>query len=176
MKNIRYFVGAVVLLAIGGFNLARAATLADTLRQDEAIQQTVSEDGSIQMMIFEKDFDQLFADAANGQLKGYIKGGTVKVYDGYAEAVVVALKPITAKIFARVAITARDGKLYPKFLKTRYGFMPVPAFVMNFLISKLAGQDYQNFQKTGVEIPGTEWQLVDFKKGQAIVKFKQINK
>lgn len=164
--NIVCFAVTVVLLAIAGFSWARAAT----------IQQAVNEEGVVQMTIFEKDFDQLFADAANGQLKGYIKSGAVKIYDGYAEAVVIAQRPIGAKIFARVLIIARDGKLYPKFLKTRYGFMPVPAFVTNFFISKLIGQDYQNFQKTGVKIPGTEWQMVDFKKGQAVVKFKEINK
>ncbi len=113
------------------------------------------------------------ADALNGQLKGYIESGAVKIYDGYAEATVIAQKPITVKIFARVSITAQNGKLYPKFLKTRYGFMPVPSFLMNFFISKLSNQ---GFQKYGVETPGIEWQLVDFKKGQAIVKFKEINK
>ncbi len=154
------------MLAIGWFNLAQA----------EAIQQTVSEEGVIQMTIFDKDFNQLFAEAVSGQLKGYVKSGAVEIYDGYAEVTAIAQKPISVKIFARVSITARDGNLYPKFLKTRYGFMPVPDFLMNFFISKLVGQNYQNFQKTGVKIPETEWQSIDFKKGQAIVKFKQINK
>ncbi|MDO8524648.1 MAG: hypothetical protein Q7R99_03395 [bacterium] len=164
MKNIICFAIVVVLFTIIGFNLAWAAT----------IQQTVSADGAIQMTIYEKDFDQLLTDAVNGQLKGYIKSGAVKIYDGYAETIFIAQKPITAKIFARVSITAQNGKLYPKFLKMRYGFMPVPSFLINFFISKLAGQSYQNFQKYGVETPGIEWQLVDFKKDKATVKFKHL--
>lgn len=175
MINITRSAAIIALFAIIGLNLARAAT-DNILGQDGTIQKIVSDGGVTQMIIFEKDFDRLLTDVANGQLKGYIKSGTVKIYDGYAEVTAVAQKPITAKFFVRASITAENGKLYPKFLKMRYGFLPVPAFLMNFFIGKLAGQNYQNFQKVGVKIPGVEWQSVDFKKGQVIVEFKETNR
>jgi len=140
------------------------------------MQETVSADGVTQVVAFEKDLDRLLLDAINGQLKGYIKSATVKIYDGYLEVTAIAQKPITATLFIRASITAENGKLYPKFLKMRYGFLPIPVFLMNFLVGKLVGQNSQNFQSAGVEISGLEWQSVDFKEGKATVKFKETGK
>ena len=175
MKKINRSAVIFALFAIICLNSAQAAT--DKIpEQMGTIQKTVDADGVTRMIIFEKDFDRLFIDVVNGQLKGYIKSATVKIFDGYAEVTAVAQKPITATLFVRASITAENGKLYPKFLKMRYGFMPVPAFLMNFFVGKLVGQNFQNFQSVGVKIPGVDWQSVDFKEGKATVKFKETVK
>ena len=165
----------ITLAILIGTSFTRAA--ADKpLGQNGTIQETVDADGVTQMVIFESDFNRLFVDEINGPLNGYIKSATVKIYDGYVEVTAVAQKPITATLFVRASINAENGKLYPKFLKMRYGFLPIPSFLMNFFIGRLAGQNAQNFQGDGVKIPGVDWQSVVFQSGKATVRFKETNK
>ncbi len=174
MRNITCSVAIVSLFVVAGLTFAQAATDKPS-GQNGTIQETIDADGATQMVIFESDFNRLFIDEINGPLKGYIKSATVKIYGGYVEVTAVAQKPITATLFVRASITAENGKLYPKFLKMRYGFLPIPGFLMNFFIGRLAGQNSQNFQSDGVLIPGVDWQSVVFQEGQATVKFKEIS-
>ncbi len=172
MKNIARFTAIIFTLSVLGLSFAEAA-VPKVAEEQGTIQTTVDADGVTQMVIYESDFNRLFLDAVAGSLSGYIKSATVKIFDGYVEVTAVATRPITATLFVRASITAKDGKLYPKFLKMYYGFLPIPAFLMNFFVGKLAGQDFRNFQSTGVQIPGVDWQSVVFGKGKATVRFKE---
>lgn len=173
MKSIICF--TIVAVAILGLNFAQAATNKVGNPQG-TIQETVSADGITKMVVSENDLNQFAKEMVDTQLKGFIKSASVKIFDGYAEVTAVAQKPITATLFVRAEINAANNKLYPKILKMRYGFFPVPNFLMNFFIGKLVGQNSQNFQSTGVETPGLEWRSVDFKNGEVTIEFKEVKK
>lgn len=167
MKNIWRFTGAGPLVFL---------LLVPALTGAAAIQKTIDADGVTQMVIFESDFNQMLQATAEGQLKDFVRNASVKIYDGYFEVTAITRKPMTATLFIRATVSAADNKLYPKFIKIRYGFMPIPSFLVNFLISKIAKQDYKNFQTAGVAIPGVEWRSIEFKEGKAMAKFKEVGK
>ena len=170
MKIITRFAIILALFATLGLNSALAIT--DKILEQKAIQQTKSVDGVIQIAISEKGFNQFFLNVADEQFKEYVKSMTVKIYDGYAEVTAVTQKPIATTLFVRFSLTVKNGKLYPKFLKTRYGRFPTPDFLMNFFIGKLIDQNPQDFQSTGISLSGEKWQSIYFKKGEVTAKFK----
>ncbi|MGC9611224.1 MAG: hypothetical protein ABSE68_03360 [Minisyncoccia bacterium] len=176
MKSITRFT-AVIVFMFSALGLNFAMALANNVQKPQGtIQETVSADGITKMVVFENDLNQFAQEMIDGQLKGFIKSASVKIFDGFAEVTAITQKPFVMTLFVRVQIDAANNKLYPKILKMRYGFFPIPSFLVNFLIGKLVGQNSQNFQSTGVETPGIEWRLVDFKTGKATVEFKETSK
>ena len=171
-KNTYYFkVVVIIIFSIIGLNFASAET-----NQIKIPQGTINADGITKLVISENDFNQLAQEVIAGQLNGIVKSASIKIFDGYAEVAMVTQKPIKATLFVRGQVNVANNKLYPKILKMRYGFMPVPNFIINFLIGKVAGQNSQNFQSNGIETPGVEWRSVDFKKGEATIEFKEVVK
>ena len=169
MKNkICFGFAFIIILCAFSYSFSSATT--------NNIPETVSAEGITTMVVSENDLNQFSQEMIDGQLKGFIKSASVKIFDGYVEVTAVAQKPITATIFVRAEINVANNKLYPKILKMRYGFLPIPSFWINFFIGKLVGQNSQNFQSTGVSTPGIEWQSVDFKTGVATVLFKEVKK
>jgi hypothetical protein len=175
MRNITCFTAvAVIIFSALGLSFTRAAN--NVQKPQGTIQETVSADGITKLIVFENDLDQFSREMIDGQLKGFIKSASVKIFDGFVEVTAITQKPITATLFVRAQIDVANNKLYPKILKMRYGFFPIPNFLMNFLIGKLVGQNSQNFQSVGVETPGIEWRSVDFKTGKATIEFKETSK
>jgi len=172
MKKITYFTTMIVVMFFTlGLNFAWAAT-----KVQGTIQETVDANGITKMVVSENDLNQFAEGMINGPLTGYIKSASVKIFDGYVEVTAVVQKPITATLFVRAEINVENNKLYPKILKMRYGFLPVPNFLINFFIGRLVGQNSQNFQNTGVETPGIEWHSVDFKNGEVTILFEETTK
>jgi len=165
----------VIILSAVGLNFTQAA-VNKVENSQGTVQKTVDANGVTKIVLFENNINQFAKEIIDSQLKGFIKTASIKILDGYAEITAVAQKPITATLFIRVQINVANNKLYPKILKMRYGFLPIPNFLIYFLIGKLIGQNSQNFQSIGVEIPGVEWRSVDLKNGEATIEFKEINK
>lgn len=167
MKNISHFIAVIIIFSVIECNFAFAM---DTVQPQQTSQET-GDARTIKMTVYEDDFNRLAEKATGNQLRGLIKNATVRIFDGFVEVTAVAQKPIIATLFVRAQINVANNKLYPKILKTRYGFLPIPNFLMNFLIGKLVGQNSQNFQDTGVEMIGIEWRSVDFQNGKATIEF-----
>ena len=175
MKKInRFIIVAIILFFAAVFNFARAA-VAGAGNPQGIIQETTDANGITKMIVSENGLNQFAQEIIKSQLKGYIKSASVKIFDGYVEVTAVAQNPIPATLFVRAQINVANGNLYPKILKMNYGFFPIPNFLMNFFIGMIVGQNSQNFQSTGVEIPGIEWHSVVFKNGQVTVEFKETN-
>ena len=168
-KKIKFVILVIFIFSVVGLNFVRASSAEDALKG------TVDVNGITTIVVSDNDLNQLALPLINGSLKGYVKSMTVKIFDGYAEVTAITEKPITATLFIRVQAKVANNKLYPKILAMHYGFLPIPNFLINFLVGRIIGQNSENFQSNGIEVPGIEWHSVVLTKGEATVLFKDTS-
>lgn len=173
MKTNNY-ISAVVLAVFVIINFAGLTALAATenkqLNPESYIQMKALSNGSIQVIILEDKASELLNEVIKTQAKDFVSSGNIHFSDNFLEASVALLKSLPGSIYLKANFTTKDNKLYPQIISVRYGFFPIPAFLVKMLINRATNN---GFAKDWVETPGIEWHKLEIKEGKVVIEFKE---